>query len=98
VLGNEQLIHCQQRKRALLAESAAHRQALVAEAQNLHSVAAWVDLGIDVAVRARTGWDVLARFVPPWRRRKPEPPGFVQRFAGAVSLTRSLLSLWKSWR
>ena len=70
----------------------------MAEARNLRPVAAWMDLGIDVAGKARAGWNVLARLLPPWRKRKQETGGFAQKLAGGVSLARALVALWKSWR
>ena len=70
----------------------------MAEARNLRPVAAWMDLGIVVAGKARAGWNVLACLLNPWRKRKQETSDFVQKLAGGVSLARSLLALWKSWR
>ena len=94
---NGQIARCQQRKSALLQQSATHRRALMTEAQNFRPAAAWVDLGIGVGRKARTGWTALAPLLSCWQTRKKSPPGFVQKLAGAVSLAGSLTALWKSW-
>jgi hypothetical protein len=98
MFGIGQMTRCQVRKAALLQQSAAHRLALAREAQNLRPVAEWMDLGIDVARKARTGWNFLAPMVSLWRKPNPETSGIGQRFAGVISAARSLTALWKSWR
>ena len=98
MFGNGQLTRCQQRKGALLQRSATHRRLLATDAQALRAVAAWMDLGIDVARKGRTGWSVLAPLFSLWQRRKQEPSGFAQKFSGAIALARSLAALWKNWR
>ena len=90
-----QLTHSQQRKSALLQQSTAHRRALITEADNLRPVAGWVDLGIDVARKARTAWSVLAPLLSVWQARRQESSGFVHKLAEALSLARSLTELWK---
>ena len=98
MFGNGRLTHCQQRKAALLQQSANHRRTLMTETQNLRPVAGWVDLGVNVARKARTGWSVMAPLLSPWQTRKQEPSGFVHKLAEAISLARSIAALWKNWR
>lgn len=95
---HEQLIHCQQHKAALLQQSAAHRLALTREAANLRPVASWVDLGFDLARKARSGWATVAPFLSLWATRKQESTGFIHKLAQAVSLARSVMTIWKNWR
>jgi hypothetical protein len=97
MFGNGQLTHCQQRKAALLQHRAVHRRVLLTEAQNLRPAAGWVDLGIDIARKARTGWNVLAPLFSLWQSQKQEPSGFVHKLAEAISLARSLTAVWKKW-
>lgn len=98
MFGNGQLTRCQQRKATLLQQSAPHRRALMTEAQNLRPVAGWVDLGINVARKARTGWSVLAPLHSLRQTREQEPSGVVHKLAEAISLARSIAALWKNWR
>ena len=97
MFGNEPLARCQERKAALLQQSASHRRTLILEAQNIRPVASWVDLGIDLARKTRTGWTALAPLFFVWQSRKQSQPGFVQKLTGAVSLARALTALWKGW-
>jgi hypothetical protein len=98
MFGNGQLIHCQQRKAALLQQSAAHRLALMTDAQTLRPVADWIDLGIAVACKVRMGWSVLAPLFSLGRTRKQESSDFVHKLAGAIALARSLMEVWKGWK
>lgn len=95
---DEPLIRRQQRKAALLRESAALRLALVREAQELRTAATWVDLGLGVVRGAQAGWTAVAPFLSWGSRQKPESAGFVHRLAGAVSLARSIMAVWRNWR
>lgn len=94
---NGQLTHCQQRKAILLQQSAVHRRELATDAQTLRAASAWVDLGIDVARKSRTGWSVLAPLFSMWQTRGQGAPGFVHKLAGAISLARSLTAVWRKW-
>jgi hypothetical protein len=96
VFGNEQLTGYQQRKTALIQESAANRRALVREAQNLRPVFTWVDLGIDVVRKVRGGWSMLTPLLSLWPRRNPDAPSMFQKFAGAISFATSVMAMWKS--
>ena len=98
MFGHGQLTHFQRRKSVLLQQSAAHRRALMTEAENLRPVAGWVDLGLAAARKARTGWSVLAPLLSLWQTRKQEPSGVVHKLAEAISLARSLTTLWKRCR
>ncbi len=98
MLGDGQIDACAQRKAVLLRQSAAHRQILVEEAENLRPVAAWVDVGISFAQKARTILGALAPVFSLWGSWKQESSGFLGKLAGAISLGRSLTELWKSWR
>lgn len=98
MLGNRELAGCQERKAALLRQSAANRQALVEAAQNLQPVVAWVDLGVAIARKARTALSALAPLLSLWGSQKSKSSGFLGKLAGAVSLGRSVAALWKSWR
>jgi len=80
MFGKGQLTRCQQRKAALLQQSATYRSVLAKEAQNLRPVAAWVDLGIDIARKARAGWTALAPLLSLWQTRKQSQPGYEYRF------------------
>ncbi len=95
MFGYGQLTLLQQRKSALLQQCAAHRRALITEAENLRPVAGWMDLGIDVVRKARTGWSVLGPLLSVWQTRKQESSGFVHKLADAFSIARSLTALWK---
>ena len=95
---NEPLIRCQERKVALLQQSAINRSALIVGVQNLAPIVSWVDLGIEVARKTRAGWTALVPLLSLWQTRKEPSSGFVQRITGAISLARSLAALWKNWR
>ncbi len=95
---SRRLIHCQQREASLIQQSTLRRRALRTEAQNLHPVAGWVDLGIDIARKARTAWSFLAPLFSLRQTRQQESSGFVHKLADAVSIARSVLALWRSWR
>ncbi len=95
MFGEGQLARCAERKTALLQQSARHRDALIAEAQQLRPVAAWMDLGLDLARKARTGCTALAPLLSLWQTRKQEKSGFMQKLTGGISLARSLAALWK---
>jgi hypothetical protein len=95
MFGNEPLTRCQERKAALLQRSAAHRRALMTEAQTLRPAVGWVDMGIEVAGKARKGLSVLAPLLSLWRERKQEPAGVVHKLAEALSLARAVTGLWK---
>jgi hypothetical protein len=98
MFGNGQLIRCQQHKAALLEQGATHRSVLAHEARNLCPVAEWVDLGIALARNARAGWTALSPLLSLWQTRKQESSGFIHKLAEAISLARSLATLWKYWR
>jgi hypothetical protein len=98
MFANGPLNRCQQRKAALLQRSAAHRRALMTEAQTLRPAAGWVDMGIEVAGKARKGLNVLAPLLSLWRARKQEPSGVVHKLAEALSLARAVVGLWRSSR
>ncbi len=93
-----QLTRCQRRKAALLQQSTALRHTLTTEAQRLRPVMGWVELGMDLTRKARTGWATLAPLLSLWRTQKQESSGLVHKLAGAISLARSLAALWKGWR
>lgn len=97
MFGNRELVRCQARKAVLLRQSAANRQALVEVAQDLQPVVAWVDLGVALARKARSALSALAPLLSLWSSRKSDSSGFLGKFAGAISLGRSLAALWKSW-
>ena len=94
---NRELNCWRQRKEALLRHSAAHRSALVAEAQNLRPIAAQVDLGIAVARRVRAGWSALAPLLSLWQARKQESSGLIGKIANGIAIARSLAALGKKW-
>lgn len=98
MLGNGQLNQCGQRKVELLRRSAAHRDALLAEARKLRDVALWLDLGFGVALKARAGWSALAALRTVCRTTSDKPPGVVRRIGKALLVTRLLLTCWNSWR
>lgn len=98
MFGNRELIRCQERKAALLRQSAAHRLVLVREARTLRPVAGWVDLGLGLVRKVRTGWSVLAPLLSSWRTPQQESSGFVQKIMGGISIARSLSALWQSRR
>lgn len=98
MFGDEPMTQCRQRKVALLQQSAAHRRVLLAEARNLSAVAGWVDVGIDAARKARTGWSALAPLLACWRMRKHKSPGLIHNLADALSVVRSLAALWNKRR
>lgn len=95
---NEPLTQCRQRKAALLLQSATHRLALLAEARNLRPVAGWVDVGLDAARKARTGWNALAPLLACWRMRKQESPDLIHKLTNALSVARSLAAVWNERR
>ncbi len=97
MLENGELIRCRQRKAALLRQSAAHRSALVAEAQNLGPVVAWVDLGIAASQKVRAGWQALAPLLSLWQARRQESDGLIGKLTKGIALARSLSALWKQW-
>ena len=90
-----QLTRCQERKAVLLRQIARHRRVLIEEAQNLRPVASWVDLGMDLVRKARTGWRALASVLPFWQMRKQPRAGLVQKLTAGILVGRSLWSLWK---
>lgn len=90
-----QLIRCQERKAAILQQSATNRCKLVVEGRNLSPVVAWVDLGVGVGRKALTGCSVMAPVLSLWRGQKQAAAGVAQKVAGAVSLARALTALWK---
>lgn len=98
MFGNGQLARCQARKVALLRQSAANRQALAGVARTLEPVMAWVDLGVALARKARSALSALAPLLSFWQTGRQESPGFLGKITGAISLVRSLTTLWKSWR
>ncbi len=98
MFGDGEIDACAQRKAVLLRQSAVHRQALVQEAQNLQPVVAWVDLGIDIARKARTALSALAPLFSLWQMRKQESSGFLAKLTDAIAIGRSLTELWKNWR
>jgi hypothetical protein len=98
MFGNEHLISCQRRKAALLQQSAAHRRVLLAEAQNLRPLVGWVDVSLDAARKARTGWTTLAPLLACWRMREHQSPGLIHKLANALSVARSLAALWNGRR
>ena len=93
MLGNGQLNG--PRKGALLQRSAALRRAVATDAQSLRAVAAWVDLGIDVARKLRIGWATLAPLFSLWRPRQHSQPGLTRKLAVGISVTRLLATLWE---
>lgn len=97
MFGEGQLARCAERKTVLLQQSARHRDALIAEAQQLRPVAAWMDLGLNLARKARTGWTALAPLLSLWQTRKQEKSGFMHKLIGGISLARSLMALWKGF-
>ena len=98
MFGNGQLTDCEQRKAALLRQSAAHRIALTREAQKLRPLASWVDLGIDVVGKARVGWKAVAPLLSWWQVRRNKPSGLIQKAASAISIVRTVTAVWKNWR
>lgn len=96
--GTGQVAPFAQRKAVLLQQSAAHRQTLVEEAQNLAPAVAWVDLGIGVARKASGILSALAPLFSLWRTRQQEGSGFIGKLTDAIALGRSLMDLWKRWR
>jgi hypothetical protein len=98
VFKHEQLIHCQERKAALLRECAGHRRLLVAQAQPLRAAAEWVDRGIAVTRKARASWLLLTPLLFLRKTRKQASTGFVHRLAEGISLARSIMTAWKNWR
>ena len=98
MFGDGQLTDCEQRKAALLRQSAAHRIALATEAQKLRPIASWVDLGIDVAGKARVGWQAVAPLLSWWQVRRNKPSGLIQKAASAISLVRTVTAVWTGRR
>ena len=98
MLGNGQLNCCQDRKAVLLQRSAALRRAVTTDAQSLYAVAAWLDLGIDVARKLRTGWAALAPLFSLWRTRQHSQPGLTRKLAVGISVARLLAVLWERWQ
>ncbi len=98
MFGNRELAACQARKAALLQQSDANREVLAEVARALRPVAAWVDVGVTVARRARTVFSALAPWLSLWRSGKEQGSGFIGKFAEAMALGRSLSGLWKRWR
>jgi hypothetical protein len=94
---NEQLTRCRRRKEELLQQSAAHRSALVAEAQSLRPIAAWVDLGVAATRKLRAGWEALAPLLSLWQAGKQEPGGLIQKITNGIALARSLMAIGKKW-
>lgn len=98
MFGHEQLTRCLEHKAALLQQSAAHRLALLKEAQNLRRASMWVDLGIAAAHKVRAGWTAVAFTLSFRRAREHSPSGFAHKLSGAISLARSLAAIWKNGR
>lgn len=98
MLGNGQLNQCGQRKAELLRRSAAHRDALLAEARKLRDVALWLDLGFRVALKARAGWSGLAPLRTVWNQGSDKPASVVRRIGKALLVARLLVTCWKTWR
>ena len=98
MLGNGQLNGCQQRKAALIQRSIALRRALAMDSQSLCAVAAWLDLGIDVAGKLRTGWSALAPLFSLWHTRQYSQPGLARKLVVGISVARLLAALWERWK
>ena len=94
---NRELTCCRQRKEALRRQSAAHRTALIAEAQNLRPIATQVDLGIAIARQVRAGWETLAPLLSLWQARKQKSSGLIGKIANGIALARSVAEMWKRW-
>ena len=97
---NGQLRALEQRRLALIRESDKHRAILLAEAPRFRSVASWVDVGIDVAQKARAGWAAVSPWISPPGLTSPlaQAGGIVSKIRYGVSIARSLLGFWRSRR
>ena len=98
MFGNEELTRHLARKAELLRASEANRAVLCAEAAKLREVAAWVDLGVTLARKAKSVLGVVAPILGGWRAPKAESPGFVTKLAKGFALAQSLTALWRNWR
>ncbi len=98
MFGDSELTRWLERKEALLLQSDVHRRALVKDARLLRPAAGWVDLGVDLARKARAGFNSLAPLLSWWGGRKRASSGVLRKMAGVVSVARSVTALWKGWR
>lgn len=85
------------RKRSLLAQSAAHRRVLTTEAARLKPVIHWVDLGLEWSRKIKSGYSILGPLLDAlWH---PTAAGgvsrWVQRVRGLISVAQSISALWK---
>ena len=87
-----------QRKADLLHQIACQRRLLAREALTLQKAISWVDLGIDLGLKARTACSVLEPLLFFWQGPKMPKTDFARKLAGAVALARPLLALWRSRR
>lgn len=94
---HEQLIHCQQRKAALLRQCSEHRRILAVQAQPLCAAANWMDRGIMVARQARASWLLLAPLLFLRKIKRLESAGFLHNLAKGISLARLTIAIWKRW-
>ena len=95
---NRELNAWRLRKEALLRQSAAHRAALMTEAQGLQPVAAWMDLGIAAGQKLRSSWQSLVPLLSLWQARKQESGGLIGKITRGIALACSLAEFWKQWR
>ena len=96
--GNEELTRHLARKAELLRASEANRAVLCAEAGELREVAAWVDLGMTLARKAKSVLSVVAPMISGLRSPKEESPGLFSKITKGFALAQSLTALWRNWR
>lgn len=92
------LARCEARKAELLRQSDANRERLAADAARLRPVAGWVDLGMEVAQKARAGMSILGPLLSLWKLRKQGGTGLTGTLARAFSIGSSIAGLWRSRR
>ena len=86
------------RKQALLVRSAAHRGILLRESQNLRRVASYVDLGMDLAGKARAGLGVASALLALRPGKGRESSGWIGKLTRGISVAGSVMGLWREWR
>lgn len=87
-----------ERKKALLERSAANREILLRESVNLRRAASYVDLGMDLAGKARAGLGVISALFACRTKEGQESAGWLGRLARGVGVATSVMGLWREWR
>lgn len=93
----ELMVHVRRREQ-LLARIAEDRGRLREHAEALRPAVAWMDLGLNVARKARAAWATIGPLLKAWGVVQPEAGGWIGRWARGLSMGRSMIAAWRAFR